>query len=67
VLLPAEGLNWSPLTPLPLHVPPSGLPTKVIGASLEHKGPTLPTLTVGVAFTTIAVLALPGQPFWVRL
>ena len=42
-----------PLTPAPDHVPPEGVPVRVIGEVFVHRGPYEPVLTEGGADTTM--------------
>lgn len=39
VWVPALGSKLFPVTPVPLHVPPIGVPFKAIGPSFAHNGP----------------------------
>ena len=50
------------LTPVPLNVPPAGLPVKLLAASSTQNGPPL-TLTTGKALTTTFAVALFSHPF----
>ena len=62
---PAEGSKVPAVPsviPVPLNVPPIGLPVRLLGESLTQNGPPL-TLTTGIAFTTTSVVLLLLQPF----
>lgn len=39
VCVPTPGLNVLPLTPVPLHVPPEGVPPNTMAASFAQSGP----------------------------
>ena len=56
------GLNELPLTPVPDHVPPTGVPTKFKEAELWQIVVSLPAFTEGNARTTIVLVAVEGQP-----
>ena len=60
----AAGLKLLPLIPLPLKLPPVGLPVKVIELPLTQTEVGKPLkLTLGKAFTRIVWLLLLLQPF----
>ena len=52
------GLNDVPVTPVPLNVPPTGVPANVTGEALTHTGAYVPALTTGKAYTVIVLVAL---------
>ena len=60
------GLNWPPLTPVPLYVPPAGdPPVSVNAASVEHTAVNADKVTVGNGFTvtTVAAEGAEEHPF----
>ena len=60
---PTAGLNEEPLTPVPLKVPPDGVPVSATAAAFEQTAEYVPALTVGAALTVMEVDALLEQPF----
>ena len=63
-VLAAAGLKLLLLTPLPLKVPPVGLPVKVIEPLLTQMDVGKPLkLTIGNGFTVMVWLLLLLQPF----
>ncbi len=59
----AEGLNTPPLTPVPLYVPPEGVPPlNVIEEELTHTLLNVPKLTTGSAFTKIPEVSDDEHP-----
>ena len=62
VCVPTAGLKLLPVTPVPLNVPPAGLPVKATGAALIQTGLYVPALITGNGFTVMVVWLLPVQP-----
>ena len=55
VCVPTAGLNEFPVTPVPLNVPPTGLPVNATGAALIQTGVYVPAPTTGNGFTVMVV------------
>ena len=63
VCVPTAGLNVLPVTPVPLNVPPAGLPVNATGAALIQTAAYVPALTTGDGLTVIVVWLMPVHPF----
>lgn len=59
---PIAGLNEFPLTPVPLNVPPDGVPESVTEDPFAQTAAYVPAFTDGAGLTTIVVELLPVQP-----
>ena len=62
VCVPTAGLNVLPVTPIPLNVPPEGLPVKATGAALIHTAAYVPAFTTGNGLTIKFCVLLPTHP-----
>ena len=59
-----EGLKLVPVTPVPLKVPPAGLPESGTAAAFTQTELAIGLMeTTGSAVTEIEVVAVPVQPF----